>query len=167
MEGLKSLSYNNMSEKIVKCRYSHCNHKFKELPIDEAVVVGKGSYYHKDCYKQIDEIKQIIDIFKTYIDPMVVVSQLRMVINTIIFNKFVDSEYLLFATRYAVENKVNLKHAMGLHYIIGYKNIQEAYKKEKAKKTIETNKVEIIETEDLPFYFNPTKQKGFNDIIKE
>jgi hypothetical protein len=157
-----------MSDKLVKCKYSHCNHSSKEVPIEEAISVGKNSYYHKDCYKQNEEIKQIIEIFKDKIDPMVVISQLRTVINNIIFNKCIDSEYLLFALNYAIANKINLKHAMGLHYIIGYRNIQEAYLKDKNKNKLEqTNKIEIIETEDLPFYFNPTKQKGFDDIIKE
>lgn len=154
-----------MNEKIVKCRYSRCSHSSKELPIEEAVLFGKGSYYHKDCFKQNDEIKQIIDTFKLYVDPMVVVMQLRSVINNIIFEKFIDSEYLLFAVKFAINNKINLKHAMGLHYIVGYKNIQEAYIK--SKKVTEPKKIEIIETEELPFYFNPTKQKGFQDIIKE
>jgi len=153
---------------LVKCKYSKCNHSKKEMPIEEAVQINKNTYYHKDCYKQSQEIKEIIDLFINYIDPLVVVSQLRGVINNIIFNKFIDSEYILFAVKYAINHKINLKHAMGLHYIIGYKNIQEAYLKEKTKKQPETNKkIEIIETEDLPFYFNPSKQKGFNDIIKE
>lgn len=156
-----------MNDKIVKCRYSRCNHDLKELPIEDAILSGKGSYYHKDCFKQNEEIKQIIDVFKIYIDPMVVIVQLRSVINNIVFDKCIDSEYLLFAVKYAITNKLNLKHAMGLHYIVGYKNIQEAYMKEKNKKVTEQKKIEIIETEDLPFYFNPTKQKGFQDIIKE
>lgn len=154
--------------KTVKCKYSHCNHSNKEIDVNEAILVGKNTYYHKNCYKQNQEIKEIIDIFINNIDSLVVISQLRAVINNIIFNKFVDSEYLLFALKYAVDNKINLKHAMGLYYIIGYKNIQDAYLKEKTKKQAEVNrKIEITQTEDLPFYFNPSKTKGFNDIIKE
>jgi hypothetical protein len=157
-----------MSEKIVKCAYKYCSYKDRNLPIEDAILVGKSTYYHKECYKQNEEIKEIIELFKTHIDPLVVFSQLRTVINNIIFNKAVGSEYLLFALKYVINNKINLKHAMGLHYIIGYKNIQNAYMKEKSKITYEQkNKIEITNTEDLPFYFNPTKQKNFNDIIKE
>ena len=157
-----------MSEKIVKCRYSHCNHTSKELFLSEAVQSGKSTYYHKDCYKQSEEIKQVIDLFREFIDPMVVISNLRVVINNIIFNKYVDSEYLLFALKFAINNKLNLKHAMGLHYIIGYKNIQDAYQKERSKKqSPETNKIEIKDETNTSFEFIPTKKRDFTNIIKE
>jgi hypothetical protein len=150
----------------VKCTYSNCNHDDKELPINEAVLVGKSSYYHRDCHKQSEEIKQIIDLFKTYIDPLVVYSQLKSVINNILFQKFVSSEYLLFALNYAINNKINLKHAMGLHYIIGYKNIQEAYKKLKAEsiKYSITNNINM--QNDVEFTYKCPDNKGFGSVLK-
>jgi hypothetical protein len=157
-----------MDNEIVKCGYKYCSHTNKDIVKSEAMQTGKSTYYHLDCYKQNEEIKEIIDLFQKQIDPLVVFTQLRGVINNIVFDKCLGSEYLLFALKYAISNKINLKHAQGLHYIVGYKNIQDAYLKEKNKQQIEQKgRVEIIKTEELPFFFNPTKQKGFQDIIKE
>lgn len=54
---------------------------------------------------------------------------LGKVINDIIYGKNVDSEYFLFAVKFAINNKVKINSPMGLHYIIDNKQIKDAYKK--------------------------------------
>jgi hypothetical protein len=155
-----------MADEIVRCRFKYCNHDSRDLPIEEAVLSGKSSYYHKDCYKTNEEIKQIIDIFKNQIDPLVVYSQLRIAIENIVFSKCLGSEYLLFAIKYAINNKINLKHPAGLYYIIDYENIKKAYLKEKYKQQIKQINNTTTESKEVTFTYKPSKTVGFGDIIK-
>jgi hypothetical protein len=155
-----------MSEEIVKCTYKYCSHIDKNLPLNEAILVGKSAYYHQKCNKENEEIKEIINLFKTQIDPYVVFSQLRNVINNIVYDKCLGTEYLLFALNFAIKNKINLKHAMGLHYIVGYENIQNAYKKIKAD-LIRSNMSNTSNiNNDVEFTTKPTVINGFGSVLK-
>jgi hypothetical protein len=156
-----------MANEIVKCRFKYCNHEHKDLPIEEAVLSGKSTYYHQDCYKQNEEIKQILDIFQKQVNPLVVFSQLRNVVDNIAFKKCLGTEYLLFAIKYAVNNGINLKYPAGLNYIVDYQNIKNAYLKEKVKQQIK-NSTQTMQTNsnEVTFTYKPSKVIGFDDIIK-
>lgn len=155
-----------MSEEIVKCTYKYCSHTDKNLPVEEAILVGRSTYYHPKCNKENEEIKEIIDLFKKYIDPYVVFSQLRNVINNIVYDKCLGAEYLLFALKFAIKTKINLKHAMGLHYIIGYENIQNAYKKMKADSVRNNMATTNTINNDVEFTTKPTVINGFGSVLK-
>ena len=145
------------------CKYSHCLHNNREIEKEKAVRVG-NAYYHSDCLKTKEDIKEIVDLFKTHINPNPVYAQLQSVINNIIFVKKVQSDFLLFGLRYYIEHKIPLNYPQGLYYVIQNKDVTNAYNKTKTKEIKKS--VEITEQTEAEFEFVPTKNKGFADIIK-
>ena len=145
------------------CNYSHCLHSNREIEKEKAVRVG-NSYYHSDCFKTKEDIKEVVNLFKTYINPNPVYTQLQSVINNIIFVKKVQSDFLLFGLRYYIEHKIPLNYPQGLYYVIQNKDVANAYNKAKTKEIKKS--VEITEQAETEFKFVPTKNKGFADIIK-
>lgn len=151
--------------KTVKCAYKTCLHDSQELDECDAVKVG-SKYYHKDCNQTKEDIKEIVDLFTKHINPYPVFSMLQSVIKTIVFKKSVSSSYLLFGLKYYIEHKIPLNYPQGLYYVIQSKEVKDAYDK---KKLSEYRKIEVNveDSNDTSFGFRPTKQKGFDDILKE
>ena len=145
------------------CKYSHCLHSNREIEKEKAVRVG-NAYYHSDCLKTKEDIKEIVNLFKTHINPNPVYAQLQSVINNIIFVKKVQSDFLLFGLRYYIEHKIPLNYPQGLYYVIQNKDVANAYNKAKTKEIKKS--VEITDQAETQFKFVPTKNKGFADIIK-
>ena len=145
------------------CKYSHCLHDNREVEKRKAIRVG-NSYYHSDCFKTKEDIKEIVNLFKAHINANPVYAQLQSVINNIIFVKKVQSDFLLFGLRYYIEHKIPLNYPQGLYYVIQNKDVTNAYNKTKAKEIKKS--VEITEQTEAEFKFVPTKNKGFSDIIK-
>ena len=145
------------------CKYSHCLHDNREIEKRKAIRVG-NSYYHSDCFKTKEDIKEIVNLFKAHINANPVYAQLQSVINNIIFVKKVQSDFLLFGLRYYIEHKIPLNYPQGLYYVIQNKDVTNAYNKTKAKEIKKS--VEITEQTETEFKFVPTKNKGFADIIK-
>ena len=145
------------------CKYSHCLHNNREIEKEKAVRVG-NAYYHSDCFKTKEDIEEVVNLFKTYINPNPVYAQLQSVIKNIIFVKGVQSDFLLFGLRYYIEHKIPLNYPQGLYYVIQNKDVANAYNKTKTKEVKKS--VEITEQTETQFKFVPTKNKGFADIIK-
>lgn len=145
------------------CKYSHCLHDNREIEKRKAIRVG-NSYYHSDCFKTKEDIKEIVNLFKAHINANPVYAQLQSVINNIIFVKKVQSDFLLFGLRYYIEHKIPLNYPQGLYYVIQNKDVTNAYNKVKTKEIKKS--VEITEQAETQFKFVPTKNKGFSDIIK-
>ena len=102
-----------MKKDTVKCRYAHCKHQNRELLKEDAVLSGKASYYHADCFEESENIKKIIDVYCRLVDKHPVFTQLRRTIQDLIQKNDIDSAYLLFATEYA-SRRGWLKHIPGL-----------------------------------------------------
>lgn len=149
----------------MNCTYKHCRYDNKEIKDDDVVRIGKRNY-HSLCAKESNDITQIKKLYYENISKTVVQSILGKVINDIIYSKNVDSSFLLFALKYSIQNNFKINSPYGLHYIIDNNKIKSEWTKIKSI-TTDVAKVEIIKTEDLPFYFNPSKQINFNNIIKE
>ena len=151
----------------VRCKLKHCLHESRELNKDEAIRVGAG-YYHPDCYKAHQQIKEIVDIFSKQVNPNVVYSQLMRVINTIVYERGNSSEFLLYGLKYYLTHKIPLNHPQGLYYVVQNADMARAYKKSKelqiAKEVKES--ISINEESDNSFVHVPTKTSGFADILK-
>ena len=145
------------------CKYSHCLHDNREIEKRKAIRPG-NSYYHSDCFKTKEDIKEIVNLFKAHINANPVYAQLQSVINNIIFVKKVQSDFLLFGLRYYIEHKIPLNYPQGLYYVIQNKDVANAYNKAKTKEIKKS--VEITDQAETQFKFVPTKNKGFADIIK-
>lgn len=138
-------------------------HDSKELNIEDAVL-DKKKYYHADCFKTKEEIKEIIDLFCKHINSHPIFSQLQSVITNIVFTQKIGSEYLLFGLRYYIEHKIPLNYPQGLYYVMQNKDVKKTYDTH-IKNSIMKQAIEIIEEKENNFDFKPTKAKGFDDIL--
>lgn len=147
----------------VICKYSHCLHSNREIEKENAVRVG-NAYYHSDCFKTKEDIKEIVNLFKKHINPNPVYAQLQSVIKNIIFTKGIQSEFLLFGLRYYIEHKIPLHYPQGLYYVIQNKDVANAYNKSKTKEIKKS--IEITKQSENQFTHVPIKNNGFADILK-
>lgn len=154
-------------DKIVKCKYANCLHETKELNKEEAIKSG-NSYYHPDCFRTKEDIKQVIDLFKKHINPNPVYAQLHSVIKNIVFTKNVSSELLLFGLKYYIDHKIPLNYPQGLYYVIQRKEVIDAYNKAKVKEMLKekSETVEIAASVETEFTHVATKTRGFADILR-
>lgn len=152
-------------KKTVKCKYIHCRHESKDIDKEKAVLVGKSSYYHKDCLMEKENIEEIMKLFQERINKNVVFSQLRRTINSIIYDKDISSEFLLFGLKYYISHKIPLNYPGGLYYVIQNKDVLKAYTARrnnfKSKSAISENNT-VAETD---FKFKPKKKKTFSDLL--
>ena len=139
-------------------------HDNKELLREDAVNPKKGLFYHKDCYQTQEEIKEIIDLFSKKINPNVVYSQLRHVINTIVYDRKIGSDLLLFGLKYYIRNKISLNYPLGLYYVVQNKKMIDAFNKYKANQI--SRKIELTEDDHTEFQHIPAKINGFADILQ-
>lgn len=109
----------------MKCGYNKCLFD-GEVTKEESIRVG-NRYFHKDCLKQKQDKEEIRNLYLEKINPTEVVKVLNAVINKIIHDKRVDSDFLLYSLKYAIQHNYNLNTPMGLYYIINDKKIKESY----------------------------------------
>lgn len=145
------------------CRFNHCKHETKEINKDEAVKIG-AAYYHEDCAKNKKNIELTIKLFETYINTNPVYSQLRAVINNILFTKNVDSDFLVFALQYYIDHKIPLRYPQGLYYVIQNADAKQAFDK-KASEKFKNVKIDLSATKENEFTHKTIKQKSFADIL--
>ncbi len=153
-----------MAKKRV-CRASHCLHSSKEfLPDDKIVEVGKMAY-HEDCYRAISNIKEVVDLFAKKINPNVVFSELRKVINTIVYTRGIDSGLLLFGIKYYINNRIPLNYPQGLYYVVQNKKVQVGYQKTKTAEVANKYSFDVPDDEVKTFTHKTQMPRGFSDIL--
>ena len=113
----------------VICRYKYCKHDSKDILREEAKSSGNSRYYHSDCFKEMKEKEEIKRLFVEKISRNVPIPQLVKIINTIVHNKNISSEYLLFGLQYYIDNHKTLRYPAGLYYVIADKDVETEYNK--------------------------------------
>ena len=156
-----------MTTKVRTCSYNHCRCEEKEIPDGTEVLVSKR-YYHTECANDCLNIREIKQLYFDNISTTVVQGLLGKVINTIIFDKKVDSAYFVFAMKYAIKFKKKVSSPFGLHYLIDDRKIKDEWNKLKANKLKrEMGKTEfVLEEEDVSFDITPIANNGFGNILK-
>ena len=145
----------------MKCRYKYCSHESTEIKGNDYVKIGKA-YYHKDCFEKKENIQKIIDYYSNNVEANPVFSFLIKTVNDIVNKNGVDSEYLLFALKYAHEHRM-INHIPGLRYL---PNNQEILKEWNKPKQVPRTEV-VADTVDKPdgYQYKRTKT-GFGRILK-
>lgn len=151
--------------RIYKCRSSHCFHDSKEILPDDDFVKVKNAAYHKDCYQAILNIRETINLFSTKINPNVVFSVLRRVINNIVYDKKVDSGMLLYGVKYYIDHKLPLHYPQGLYYVVQNEEVQKKYHQEQIAKKTQGYQFKALEDEAKPFTYTSAAQKSFADVL--
>lgn len=93
--------------KVYKCGFRHCQHESCEVSQEEAVQVGRR-YFHSDCAEIYYNMQEIQRLYREKISNTVVMPQLLSVINNIVFTKHIESSYLLFALKFAINTKISI-----------------------------------------------------------
>lgn len=102
------------------------------------------------------------------ISNTVVPSLLVKTIQNIVIDKGIDSEYLVFAMKFTIANKINLNSPFGLHYIVDNYKIKQAWQAKKAKEErqkIQEEMKNLQKTEDVSFTFTSKKNDSFDSIF--
>lgn len=148
------------------CRYPHCKHNDRiiDLNVDKYIKDG-GAYLHEDCYKNKSDIQLIKSLWQEHISPTVVNSQLMSILNKLIFDNNISTDYILFVMQYCIDHKCRLQYPPGLRYYVDSPEIKEAYKK-KTQPIIRQSEFTIDEIEDDSPKFNINKKpSGFKSIL--
>jgi hypothetical protein len=117
-------------ERLYKCWYKNCT---KGKVLDKESIKVNNKRYHKDCYNNFENLKKIRQLYITHLQPSVIHIQLNKVINTLITDKKVKPELLLFVTEYLIENKIDVNAPYSLYYWVSNYRILKAYKNKKLK----------------------------------
>lgn len=149
------------------CRYVHCLHNTKDIDlVNEQFVKDGNMYYHEDCYKTKNDIQRIKTLWHDNIDRMVVFAQLNKILNNLIFKDHISSDYILFAVKYAIDNKdVKLQYPPGLKYVLGNQKVKAAYEKAKAPKYTQSDFVAKEDDSNAPKFSFKKKNTGFGSIL--
>lgn len=102
------------------------------------------------------------------ISDTVVPALLVKTIQSIVIDKKVDSEYLVFAIKFAIATKIPIKHPFGLHYLVDNYKVKQAWKARKVKeeqKKLQSEPEKTKENKDVNFTFANTKKEGFESIF--
>lgn len=151
----------------MKCAWTHCKYNKNITDGQETVKIGNRNY-HKECACEKDNINNCIALFTEQINGQIVMSQLRSVINNLIFKQGFESDYVVFAIQYAIDHpEYKLTYPQGLHRICKDQKIIGLWKTQKANSLLQGQKVvieQIDETEKIK-YNSTQKKKSVSDLF--
>lgn len=151
-----------------KCRYTHCLHENTNINIDTDEYTKDGSaYYHKDCFQTKSDIQLIKTLWHDHIDSLVVYSQLNNILNRLIFQDNIPSDYVVFAVQYSIKNSntIKLRYPPGLKYVLGNQRVKDAYKKKTTKIVSNATFTATQNNDTEPKFSVPKKPSGFSSIL--
>lgn len=152
--------------KTYKCAWLHCRMDNIIQEDDDFVVVG-GKRYHKQCNCERENINKSIVLFTEQVNDQIVMSQLRSVINNLIYKQGFDSEYVVFAIQYAINHpEYKLTYPQGLHRICKDQTIIDIWRTQMANKLLQGQKVTIDEMDEHKVEYSATqKKKSVSDLF--
>lgn len=112
----------------MKCRYKYCKYG-GEVKKEDSIQEGK-SYYHKQCYEEKNDKKAIEEYYIVNF-PSCIISVLRKVINQLIYDKKLDTKFILYMLKYIKKNDKPINNPFGLLNYCTNTQIIEEYKKKK------------------------------------
>jgi hypothetical protein len=105
---------------------------------NEAVKVGNRRF-HEKCLKDQENLKKCRELYIEYLQPSVVHAQLNKVIKTIIEDKKVSVNLLLFTIEYLIFHNIEINVPYSLYYKVTDYKILKDYN----KPIINTNNLKI------------------------
>lgn len=154
-------------DKEYKCAWKHC--KFDNvIKEDESYEVIGGRRYHTECNCEREDINECITLFTEQVNSQIVITQLRSVINNLIFKQGFESEYVVFAIQYAINHpEYKLTYPQGLHRICKDQTIVNTWKTQKANSVLQGQKIVIdkIDKSEKIKYNTTQKKKSVSDFF--
>ena len=165
---------------IKPCHYRGCPHPrgIVNIKTHRYVVDGK-KFYHPDCYhhmlsdrsrseKTRTALEHVKDLWLEYISPDVHVPYLMKVLQGIV-ERGVDPDYMVFAMRYIVDHRMNLRYPQGFKFFLERGEIREAYARSRRKKVVRMV-FSVIEPQQMAApqsCASPKPARSFADILGE
>lgn len=126
---------------MYKCRWIHCNKNNIIESKEDAVKHGKV-YFHKCCLEEKLKIEKMIELFMIGRTP--IISQLRKIINKLVYEDKYEVDYVLFCIDYANNNKdVNLVYPAGLYSLVKSDDLNRKYRSKKSGDYLKEHKNDI------------------------
>lgn len=113
-----------------KCNYKHCKYEGR-VAKNEAVKDG-GRYYHSECLDERRDKQKIIDLYYKYYESKEPMQLVNKTINTIVNDKSINSEFVLYVLCQLIRNKTPMKSINALHYFAVNDDMKVDYEKMKA-----------------------------------
>jgi hypothetical protein len=148
----------------MKCGYKNCK-LGGEVEKDNAIKVS-NKYYHKECHEIVENKKKIREFYLEKINPKEVMVLLNKAINELIDTKNVDSNLLLYALNYSVDNNIKINSPFGMNYIVNNYKIKESYSKLQARNKLSQIKDTNIETTETIFTYIEDENTNLMSRIK-
>ena len=146
----------------MKCEYTHCRHK-GNLNCNDY----NGHWFHKDCYKERQNLIYMLDLWKKHINKRVNPGDFYKHTYAL-FDKH-PSDYIVFCLEYAIDNHKGLNYPAGLKFYVDKQEFKEAYvaaKEQAARKKAKQFKFEVKESqEEVKPTFTPQVDNGFSAIL--
>lgn len=151
---------------IIRCQAQCCLHKSRDIINSKAVMDG-GNSYHPDCYIFNKNLHKIQEIWKSKIDSKYSSTELVRVVKSLVLNKKIDSEMILYGVRYYVNNKIPLRYPQGLNYVVTNREVIDGFNRLKESRVAKL-KIKITLDDDpleASYTYTPIKEKGIGDIF--
>ena len=148
------------------CSYATCRHATKAIDGNDLVCDDSGKikkYYHKDCWSNLQDLKEINRLWHDNIDERVNYGYLNRIVNELIDRGYA-SNYILFAIQDAIRRKI-LKYPPGIRYIVSDNELEQQWKKKKAKQEIKDTGYQTQGNKQNDFTFVNEGFNGFLDIF--
>lgn len=147
----------------MKCPYKYCNHG--GVVKKENAIYYKSRYYHKDCYNKKINKTECRDLLKNNykFNNMNINNSIKQLVD----DKGRDSEFVLIAIKYIINNKKPLNSPYGISYYLEFDEVIDAYKshqKRKVKEEIKSSNDEIEVVDDVKIN-KVTKEDNWWKII--
>lgn len=150
----------------MKCWYKYCKYG---CTVEKSEAFKDGSkYYHKECYKNKEYLKQIVDIYSKYY--IYKTKESYSIVHTTIkqlLEKEYSMEYILFTLCQVIKNSLPLNSVLGLHYYVNDKKIKDKYEKTILSQrygNIDVNKIENEKETEFK-YTNQEKENKWGSIL--
>lgn len=117
-------------KKEYKCWYKYC--KTHKVLDNEAIKIG-NKRYHKECLNNQENLKKCREMYIQYLQPSVVYLQLNKAIKTLIEDKKISVEMLLFTIEYLIDNNIEVNSPYFLYYKVNDYKIIKAFNEQNIK----------------------------------
>lgn len=154
----------------MKCGYKYC--KLGNQVDKEDGVKYKNRWHHVECLRERKNKEEIGLLYTKDVDEYVNKAMLNKSIKQVINDKKQDSEFVLYALKYAIKNDIELNNPFGLHWVVKDDKIVKSYKedilKEKMYRTLDEIEKKSNRGEETDFIYKISKKnKNWNKVLPE
>lgn len=148
------------------CKYPHCKHESKLIPIGEEVNAYGNVYMHADCNEDRLARGRIIDIWKESIDPHPIMNQVSGIINQVLEDPQMSAKHLEFNLIWCLGHGWHIKRPAGLRYVAKCDEANAEWKKKNTPKIPLDTEFKIAEEVKAGDFVYKPQTSGFNKVLK-